>query len=246
MRRIYLTDLNVNRYFFLALTFMVLLSCGKEDEPSTLKYDINGYFQKGPFLKGTTILISELNKDLSQTGKTFSTIILDDKGSFEISNLELTSRYVYISADGYFFNEVEDELSKSTIVLSAIVDVQSNSRINVNILTTLEAERVKYLVAKGFAFDDAKVQSLDEVYGIFGFSSSDSDYPETFDITETGDNNSILLAVSAIILGTNTEAELAELISGIYLDIKTDGVLDDEKLQSALINEATLLNVGSS
>lgn len=235
----------MKRSFIVVLTFIFLIGCNKENETVTTKYDIKGLFQKGPFLKGTSVSISELNNDLSQTGKSFNAIILDDKGSFEISNLELTSKYVYITADGYFYNEVEDALSNSTIALSAIVDVESNASINVNIITTLETERVKYLVENGSSFLDAKAQARDEIYGIFGFSSSNSDNPETFDITETGNNNSILLAISVIILGTHTEAELTEMISGIFLDIKTDGMLDDTELQSALINEATLLDINA-
>lgn len=35
------------------------------------------------------------------------------------------------------------------------------------------------------------------------------------------------------------------MISGIYPDIRTDGKLDDAKLQSALINEARLLDIPS-
>jgi hypothetical protein len=199
--------------------------CRKDDEPLTRIYDINGFIQKGPFVKGTTVSISELNQDLSQTGKIFHTIILDDKGSFEIPNLELASGYIQLFADGYFFNETEDKLSNATIALSAIADVKSNTSINVHIITTLEMERVKCLVANGAGFEDAKTRARDEVYGIFGYASSSTANPETFDITGAGDDNAILLAISVIILGTHTEEELTELISGIYLDIKEDGTL---------------------
>lgn len=236
----------MKRCFSILLTlFALFISCNKENEPFTNKYNINGVFQKGPFVKGTTILISELDDDLSQTGKTFYTIILDNKGSFEISDLELSSKYLNIYADGYFYNEINNELSNSTITLSAIVDVESNTNFNVNSITTLESERVQYLVKNGSTFEDAKVQARNEVYGIFGFSSTNQDNPETFNITQSGENNSILLAISLIILGSHSEAELTELISGIYLDIKTDGKLDDSKLQSALINEAKLLDINS-
>jgi hypothetical protein len=53
------------------------------------------------------------------------------------------------------------------------------------------------------------------------------------------------LAISAIILGTHTEAELTELISGISSDLKTDGKLDNTIQQSDLINEAKLLDINS-
>ena len=46
--------------------------------------------------------------------------------------------------------------SNSTITLSAIVDVESNTNFNVNSITTLESERVQYLIKNGSTFEDAK------------------------------------------------------------------------------------------
>ena len=74
---------------------MMLLSSCKDDSPEVLtKAKLTGYIQKGPFLNGTSISVSELNKDLSQTGKVFNTQITDNQGTFDISNIQLTSPYM--------------------------------------------------------------------------------------------------------------------------------------------------------
>jgi len=234
-----------NYLLYFLILFGLLMSCKKDNGSSTKIFNIKGYIQKGPFVKGTTITISELKDDLSQTGRNFNTTIVDDKGSFEISNIGLSSNFIYLSASGYFYNEIIGALSNSMISLNAIVNLQNNQNINVNIITTIESERVEYLVQKGSDFETAKTQARNEIFNIFGFSYSNSGNPETFDITQSGINNSILLAISAIILGTHTEAELTELISGISSDLKTDGKLDNTIQQSDLINEAKLLDINS-
>jgi hypothetical protein len=63
---------------------------------------INGYAQKGPYLNGTSITIAELANDLVPTGKNFSSQILDNTGTFEIKNVELTFQYVELRADGFY------------------------------------------------------------------------------------------------------------------------------------------------
>jgi len=45
---------------------------------------------------------------------------------------------------------------------------------------------------------------------------------ELLDITKSGDNNAILLAVSLILQGFRSEAELTELLAAISNDIRTD------------------------
>lgn len=234
-----------NFIFSILAIFILFSGCKKDNNDSTNAYNVNGYVQKGPFAKGTVVTISELKSDLSQTGRNFTTTIIDDKGFFEVSNLELSSSFVRLSANGYFFNEVTGKLSNAPIALNAIVNLQSSQSINVNLITTIESERVINLVKNGDSFDNAKTKARNDIYSIFGFSLPNSGKSETFDITQNGENNSKLLAISAIILGTNTEAELTELITGISSDIKSDGTLDNTKLQSSLINEATYLNVNT-
>ena len=107
------------------IVIFILNSCSKDDEstPVIKKEKISGFVQKGPFINGTSISINELNTDLSQTGKTYSTQITDNKGSFEIRNVELVSNFVSLRADGFYFNETIGEQSTSQITLYALSDV---------------------------------------------------------------------------------------------------------------------------
>ena len=54
----------------LAISAAIIVSCEKDDNDVIKKERINGFAQKGPFNNGTSVTISELDKDLAQTGKT--------------------------------------------------------------------------------------------------------------------------------------------------------------------------------
>lgn len=60
----------------------------------------------------------------------------------------------------------------------------------------------------------------------------------TRDITKKGEDNAILLAVSSIVKGYRTVAELSELLANISTDIREDDVLNSSSLGTALINLA--------
>nr|WP_299384908.1 hypothetical protein [Allomuricauda sp.] len=223
----------------------VLAGCEKEnsvDDP-ILKSNLSGAVQKGPFVNGTSIAINELEEDLSQTGKTFNTQITNSQGSFEINNVELASNFVHLQANGFYFNEILGEQSSAQLTLNAISDISHKTTINVNILSHLEKERVEYLIGKGSSFKDAKAQAQNEVLDIFGFSSEASQSSELLDISQSGDNNAMLLAASVILNGYRTEGELTELLSNISGDLKEDGELDDSSLGSQLANHVGYLDV---
>ena len=218
-------------------------SCQEDDGPEVItKEKITGYIQKGPFLNGTSISVSELRADFSQTGKVFNSQIKDNQGTFEINNLQLSSPYVELKADGFYFNEVTGETSKSQLTLYALADVRNTNTLNVNVLSTLEKARVENLVTEGLSFADAKKKALNEILTIFSLSKSDIQSSELLDINKSGDDNAILLAISAILQGYRSEAELSELLANLSADISTDGKLDSESLGTALISHAKFLN----
>lgn len=197
----------------LAVCILFLPSC-KDDSPEVLtKSKLSGFIQKGPFLNGTSVSISELKQDLSQTGKVFSSQIKDNQGSFELTNLQLSSPNVELKADGFYFNEVTGVVSTSQLTLYALADVTNISSLNVNVISTLEKARVENLVAGGLSFADAKKKALSEILAIFSISKSDIQSSELLDINKSGDDNAILLAISAILQGYRSEAELSELLA---------------------------------
>ena len=216
---------------------LITQSCRKEKIEK-----LSGIVQKGPFINGTVITLTELDNNFKATGKKFTTEIVDDKGSFSFPDVSLESSYAILSADGYYYDEVKGELSVGRVTLNAIVDATKTSTVNINILSHLEKSRVEYLIEKGSEFLQAKQQAQQEILKIFNFNATISNNSENLDISQTGEDNAKLLAISAILQGTHTSAQLSELLSNISTDIREDGILNSTVSQSALINEANYLN----
>jgi hypothetical protein len=228
------------------MTIILIASCEKDDSSVIKKEKITGFVQKGPFNKGTSITISELNDNLTQTGKNFSTQIIDNKGTFEIDNVEFSSRLVELKADGFYFDEIVGENSSARLILYALTDLTDSSRINVNILSNLEKDRVEYLISRGSSFSEAKNQAQQEILNIFNITKAGMASSEYLDITKPGEDNAILLAVSAILQGYRSVAELSELFANIITDIREDGVLNSSSTGAALINHAKYLNTDNA
>ena len=222
---------------------LVVWSCAKDNETGLTLEKVNGYVQKGPYLNGTAITISELTDDLVPTGKNFTSQILDNKGTFEIKNVELTSQYVELKADGFYFNEVTNENSSAQLTLYALSDLTAKSSLNVNVLSNLEKSRVDYLISNGSDFLDAKSQAQDEILSIFEINKDDIAESELLDITKAGDDNAILLAVSVILQGYLSVSDLSELLANISTDLREDGILNSQLIGSTLINNAKTIEL---
>jgi len=206
------------------------------------RIDLSGYVQKGPFINGSTITISELNEQLEPTGKVFITQITDNAGTFEMGGVEIESNYVQLKADGFYFNERTGELSEAQLSLSSIIDITYIESANINILSHLEKERLEYLVRTGTIFPDAKAQAQKEVLEILSFPTIGMNQFEALDISESGSDNAKLLAASIIFQGMHSTGAFSELINEISTDILADGRLNNSELGSELINHAKLAN----
>jgi len=226
------------------LMVLITLSCEKDNETHLTFEKIYGYAQKGPYLNGTSVTISELTDELISTGKNFSSQILDNTGTFEIKNIELTSQYVELKADGFYFDEVRNENSTAQLTLYALSDLKEKNNLNVNILSHLEKRRVDYLVASGSGFPDAKKQAQQEILSIFEINKEDIAESELLDIARTGDDNAMLLAVSIILQGYLSVSDLSEMLANISADIREDGILNDQSIGSTLINNARTIKTG--
>ncbi len=205
--------------------------------------DVSGFVQKGPFINGTDISVTELTEELAQIGKMFSSQIMDNKGTFDIKNIELTSPFVELKANGFYFNEVANENSPAQLTLFALADVTETSDINVNVLSNLEKNRVQYLVSNGTNFKDAKQQAQAEILSIFEIESDNISDSERLDISKPGDGNAALLAASVILQGYLPVSELSELLANISTDIREDGILNSAQLGTTLINNARLIKL---
>lgn len=236
---------NIN-YLILIASLLIVSACQKEDSNTVemvfKKDKISGNIQKGPYINGASIMISELNSALNPTGKVFNTQIIDNSGSFELKDISLSTNFVELIANGFYFNENTGKVSSAQLTLHALSDLTDSSTINVNILTELEKGRVEYLISKGGDFKSAKSQAQKEILQLFEISTSDLRSSEYLDITKSGEDNSILLAISIIMQGHRTEAELAELVASISTDIKEDGILNNQQLGQKLISDVKRMN----
>jgi hypothetical protein len=233
-----------NEILIITLILATLNSCQRtENENKIKKEKLSGYVQKGPYINGTTIQMYELNSSLNQTGKAFSTQITDNRGSFEIDDVALSSQFVEFLASGYYFNEITGNISPSVLSLYALSDITDISSVNVNVLTHLEKGRVEYLIGKGMVFSEAKDTAQKEVLAIFGFSSQNMDNSEMLDISANKEENAILLAISIILQSNRSTGDLTELLADISNDIQQDGKLNNEDILAQLRSSTEILDL---
>lgn len=206
---------------------------------------LQGFAQKGPFINGSSVTIYDLKSDLTPTGKTFNTQIKDNKGTFGIDNISLSSNYVSLRADGFYYNEILGKQSVAQITLYALTDVTDHTNVNINLLTHLEKPRVEYLMKAGMSFSNSKKQAQKEILAIFNMEKANMTNSEALNIAAEGADNGLLLAISSILQGFRTESEMTELLSNISEDIRTDGVLNSNFTGSDLINHAIFLDTVS-
>lgn len=233
---------NLKGLIIIASLTVSLYGCSKKNDDRPEILDITGRVQKGPFIQGSSVTLYDLKDNLSPTGMSFNTQITNNEGNFAIEEVALSSDYINLRADGFYFNEVTGTPSVSQITLYALADISDSSNINVNILTHLEKPRVEYLIKNGKTFTEAKSQAQKEILAIFSIEKNDIKTSEYLNITESGNDNAILLAVSAILQGFRSESDLTELLSNISNDIKEDGTLDNAGLGSQLVSHALLLD----
>lgn len=218
---------------FTGFLTVLLEGCRKDPEELQItKSKIAGYVQKGPFVSGTQIMISELTSDLGQTGKVFSTEIRDNAGAFEIDDVVLSSQYVSFSAQGFYFDEVAGEVSAAPLNLFALSEIGESSSVNVNLLTHLEKRRVEKFIRQNMSFEAAKNQAQAEILSAFGFDKAGMQKSESLSIHENDEGNAMLLAISIILQGKRTVGALTELLAAISAGLYDEGTIDTLTLRN--------------
>lgn len=221
------------------------VDCGGDCAPCPT-YDVEGHAQKGPFLNGSSVMITSLNSTLNQVGITYNTQILDNSGFFFSNGLNLASSYVALRADGFYFNEVCGEPSNAQITLNAVSDLNASPAVNINTLTHLEKARVEYLVANGASFSAAKERALKEILNVFSIDTSGVfPAPETMSIANSNASDAILIAITSILQGYRSESEFSDLMANLVTDLRTDGELNSLSLASSLMSHAKVLDTNS-
>lgn len=212
--------------YALAFAVLCLSACsnmfaGTSDDPNQVTASIKGVVEKGPFVKGTTVTLYELNPEtFAQTGKVFTGSVDGDDGSFSLGKVELGSQYVLLEASGYYWNELWGENTENTLSLKAMARVSGNSKININIGTHITHKRILSLIESGMDFDEAKTQAESElVKAIFGDDSG-----VAFENASIFDNDK-LLALSVMVLLAGPTSAVTEMIADLTAGITPELLL---------------------
>ena len=230
-----------NKYFYLsaALAF-ALCSCSDDNETgggfTPTVFNVMGKVEKGPMIRGSHVEMRTLDEYMIPTGSSYPATIDNNMGDFNYGALKINSPYAQLTADGYFFNEVDGELSEGTIKLDAIVDLKDNSTINVNVLTHLKSKRIHHLVTtQGMTFKEANAQAQKELLTQFGLQQYASKDASQFSLTSGDDASGVLIAISSLVLTDRSDAEIVEYLSILSNEFGTEGAFSQEtkkKIQS--------------
>jgi uncharacterized protein (TIGR02145 family) len=222
---------------YVAFVLAVLEACsngssqaGASEDPNQFTASIEGVVEKGPFVKGTTVTLYELNQEtFAQTGKVFTGTVNRDDGSFALEKIELESPYVLVEANGYYWSELSGRKSDNSLKLKAIAHVEESSNININVGTHLTSSRILNLVDSGMDFDKAKVQAESELMKAFFGEESKTELEKAsiFD-------NEKLLALSLIVLMSGSEADVTESLANISENFTDEAVLTKQADNSAM------------
>ena len=130
---------------------------------------------------GSVIRMSELDSvTLDTTGVSYMTRCTDTSGMFRFDSVTVHSPYVLLELSPWQENaywEWDGTWSFDDDVLySAIVDLRETKNVGINMMTYLEAIRVRYLVKQGMSFVAAKLQADREVLDAVGLFDATFDF----------------------------------------------------------------------
>ena len=235
---------HLTAFAFIAVVPLILAACSSDNVAggasgdagvyAVKDLDVAGVSQKGPFLTGSSVTVQELDgRTLVQTGKSFRASVKNNLGDFVVKGVTLASQYALLEVNGYYRNEISGERSKGVIALNALTDLSDRNHVNVNMLTHLVTDRILNLVQKGgMSFKDAKKQAEREVLASFGVLN-DMGNSEDLDLF-TGDGGAFLLAVSVLMQGNGSEADLSERIAHVAAAFAESGAWESpEKTEIA-------------
>ena len=200
---------------------------------------IQGVAQKGPFIFGANVTVTEANQIFSnETFQKAESCVFSTDGHYNLGDVYSNSNCVKIRVTGYYRNEITGNVSSNPITLAA--KTCSPQHANVNILTHITIPRIEQLTMSNLPFAEAKAQAEREVFAAFGidtvqlysqpyFTDGRTDKPvaEDLDMFGSSEYSAALFAISAMIQGDRNENEMMNLANNLAEDIKGDGIWND-------------------
>ena len=207
----------------------VYFTTTKEKQFTDTYYTVSGRAEKGPFKSGTTITMQPLDLTANALGTAQATMTFDDCGNYAFRNTLFKYPYVQVSANGLFYNEVDDyNTSDTQISLQGYADLQQGSKVNVNVVTHLISERVVNLVIGGIDFDVALNQAQGELLSAFGLQRLNDKSFTQVSITDGDDYAAGLLAITMPLLYNKKGSELISWMTRLRYDFADDGKFTEQ------------------
>ena len=209
--------------------------------PATTYTATAGVAQKGPLAAGSTVTARELGLNLSATGNLY-TWTTTDAGAF-VPDARFASPLLSVTANGSYTDEVTGAASDGPVTLQSYANLNTETVLNANVLTTLAYTRINTLVnTNGMSFADARAQAEREVLAVFGIVLGTS--PGTFgtlDASAATDGGHLLAALSSVIVQGRTAAQVDALLVSLQADIARNGAnVGSVHLQAIALSEQAL------
>lgn len=198
---------------------LLLVSCGGGGgggDGGTISLTLSGGAQKGPYLAGAVVTAWRLDASTGARTATSLTTTTDANGNFNVAAIPWTG-LTEINVAGRYFDEVANGNNTGSIGLSALVDLQANTTVRVNLYTHLLAARVRVLMGAGSSYATARAQALSELAARFDLELIGGIGPEGLNLTDGAgthrqDNANLLLFSAAMLAaGYDTQAEIDAL-----------------------------------
>lgn len=206
------------------------------DTGSLVDVQLQGAIAKGPFVLGSTVEVSTLDASGTPTGDLFQTQTNDDLGTFSVD--VSGSGTISIEAVGFYYNEVEGDLSDGFLTLRAYAELTDDGvqEVHVNVVTHLVHARVREL-STTMALADAVLQAEAELkaalgVGVDGFDPGAPGIGMNL-VSGDDDAGAYLFAVSTVLAqaaqtraggpGGPTDAHLQEILNTISTQLEAVG-----------------------
>ena len=236
--------LRLNVFVAFAVVLVTFVACSDgdktaggttEDAGIIAELNVAGLAQKGPFVKGSSVAVQGINcETMELTGERFESVVQSDKGDYSIENVTLSSTCAVFEVTGFYLNEISGQRTNSELTLRALTNLKDRENVNINLLTHLEYDRIKYLVTvQKKSFAEAKKQAEREVLASFDILSDVNGF-ENLNIFESGDGNAALLAVSVLMQTDADVVKLEERANEFSTAVSKSGSWDNENAKTEI------------
>jgi len=204
---------------------------------------VSGVVALDDFAKAAKVNMVQLDSaDGFKETKTLFSGEIGKNGDYEIKKIDLPQPYVMFSVEGSISNVVDGK--SASVELETFGDMTSGDVFNLNLLTTLEAERILGLLngKNEVSVDAAKYEAADNVWNMFHFDAVDFDMTETVHVSDISESGAALLAAT-VLLQAGAEGDFAKFFKAVAADVAKDGKWSDADARTAIADWALATDI---